>query len=96
LAQSDGARVVLDAGSADGSDSSLEVIVLPQAVAKPVERLPLPATAVKIAEVRELTVSRESESVAIRVEQRSVVARRDSTGGHRSTFSILSRAVSDV
>jgi hypothetical protein len=83
--------VVLDAGSADGFDSSPEVIVLPQGV-----RPPLPATAVKTAEVRELTVSRESESVAIRVEQRSVAARRDSTGGYRSTFSIPSRAVADV
>jgi hypothetical protein len=58
--------VVLDAGSADGSDSSPEVIVLVQLM----ERPPPPAAAVKTAEVREPTVSRESESVAIRVEQR--------------------------
>ena len=84
--------MALDAGSADGSDSSPEVIVFVQSG----ERLPPPADAVKTAEVHEPTVSRELESVAIRVEQRSVAARKDSTGGHRSTFSIPSRAVSDV
>jgi hypothetical protein len=74
--------VELDAGSAGGSDSSPEVVVLPQVAAKPVERPPLPVMVVKTAEVRELTVNRASESVAIRVEQR--------------TFLIPSRAASDV
>ena len=88
--------MALAGGSADGSDSLSEVIVLPQVVAQPVERPPLPAAAVKTAEARGLTVSLASESAALRVEQRSVAARRDSTGGHRSMFSIPSRAVSDV
>jgi hypothetical protein len=52
-------------------------------VAQPVERLPLSAIAAKIAEVREVTVRRASESVATLVEQRLVVARKDSTDGHR-------------
>lgn len=76
--------------SADGSDSSPEVMVLSQV------GCPLPAEAVKTAEVRELTVSRESGSVAIWVEQRSVAARKDSTGGHRSMFSIPSEAALDI
>ena len=75
--------MVLDAGSADGSDSSPEVIVLAHVIVQPAERPPLPAAAAKTAEVLELTVNRESESVVIRVEQRSVVARKDSPGGHR-------------
>ena len=83
--------MALAGGSADGSDASLEVILLSQVV-----RPPLPAVVVTTAEEHEPTVSLASEFAALWVEQRSVAEKMDSTGGHRSTFSILSRAVSDV
>ena len=74
----------------DEPDESSEGIVLSQVV-----RPPLPVAAVKTAEALGLTESQEPGSVARLVDQRSVAAKRDSIGGHRSTFSIPSRTVSD-
>jgi len=81
--------------SADGSDSSPEVIVWLRVVAQPVERQPLPAAAVKTAEVRGSTMSLVAELVARWVARCLVMAGTDLVDGHRSTFSIPSRAVSD-
>src|SRR5215510_9805181 len=77
-------------GPADASEASPEGIVLLQVV-----RPPFPVAVVKTAEGLGPTESQESESVVRWVDQRSVATRRNSTGGHRSTFSIPSRAVSD-
>lgn len=72
---------------ANGADALSEAHSLSQAVCQV-----QPAAAVKTAEVRELTVSRESESGATWAEQRLVTGGKDSIGGHRSTISIQWKA----